>query len=280
MKIDELIQNITPKYNHYKVNSNHIKATDAIELMWDIGDLLLQYFKDHQIQPHGLYRLIYGKSEGTKNTYKKSYITREFLGRCYRIRKIFTNREEIREILPNLQRFTTFREAMPFFDNPKFVLTGEERKNLLKLLNDIDNRKAFIYIKNLQKSYIGISNPRTQRLTDLSEEKQVFITFYNHVFNLTKLDHFTRNKILTEGKITDKLRESLSYDISSLTEDGIKPSNYSYQEDVLIPEWSMFIRIIQGFKNQKNPKQIRRFRRIVPAMRMINLAEMLIQLDI
>ena len=66
---------------------------------------------------------------------KKSWITREFQDRCYRIRNIFQDKDQIYSELPSLVGFTAFRESMPFFDNKKYKLEGDDRVNLLKLLN-------------------------------------------------------------------------------------------------------------------------------------------------
>jgi len=182
MNLDTLIKEITPLYNSYKENAKIIKGTDAIKIMWEIGDLIKKYLKNNNIAPHTLYRQIYGKSEGTKNIEQKSYLTREFLSRSFRIRNIFTSIEEIEEKLPNLQRFITFREAMPFFDNPKYKLLGEDMENLLKILNSENSRKALHQVEELQKTYIGIKNPRNQRLKELEKDKSTFVDFYNYIY--------------------------------------------------------------------------------------------------
>ena len=77
--------------------------------------------------------------------------------------------------------------ASDFFDNPKFILKGKERKDLLELLNC--NLKASIIlqkIRKLQEKKIGIKNDRNQRLKDLENEKKIFIDFYNHTYRLIK----------------------------------------------------------------------------------------------
>ncbi len=91
MNIGVLIEQITPLYNNYKRNKKDISAVKALEIMWDIGEILSSYIKKENIAPHTLFWSVYGKSEGIKNIPQKSYITREFQNRCYRIRKIFNS---------------------------------------------------------------------------------------------------------------------------------------------------------------------------------------------
>ena len=114
MKISELILNITPFYNKYKSSKSDLSGSDSIIIMWDIGNLIDKYISINNISPHNLYREIYGKSEQSNNIIQKSYLTREFLSRSYRIFKIFENKKDIKVKFPNLKDFSSFREAMPF----------------------------------------------------------------------------------------------------------------------------------------------------------------------
>jgi hypothetical protein len=113
MSIDLLIQEITPIYNAYQKGQGMLKPAALIELMWDIGTILEKYITLYNVAPHTLYRDIYGKSEGTKNVKQRSYITREFLGRSYRVKRIFKERKDIQKQLPKLSATNHFREAMP-----------------------------------------------------------------------------------------------------------------------------------------------------------------------
>jgi hypothetical protein len=46
--------------------------------MWDIGDILKNFINQNDIAPHKLYRIVYGKSDGSENISQKSWVTREF----------------------------------------------------------------------------------------------------------------------------------------------------------------------------------------------------------
>lgn len=273
LDLKELIAEISPLYNSYKKMSRGISGTNALLIMWDIGEILKKFIDKSKVPPHNLYRKIYGKAEGKSNIVQKSYITREFLGRAYRIRNIFKEREEIQETLPNLKNFISFREAMPFFDNKKYMLTGDKKEDLIALLNKNDSNSSVLKeIKSLQSQYIGIKNSRNQKLVELDKEKKVFIDFYNFLFNLLKqADYSLILKEVSNLKPTTLIK--LSSATNCLTQEGyvfpeIEDENYN-------EKWIDYVGLIKSLSSQKDPKNRRRFRRLIPPTRIVRLAEML-----
>ena len=270
--LDILIEAITPLYNSYRQKKEILSGTEALGIMWDIGEVLKQYIEENKIAPHRLYRQIYGKGEGTENVAQKSYITREFLGRCYRIQNIFQEKKGIVEQLPNLKRFTSFREAMPFFDHTKYKLDEESKNNLLKLLNSnlpsgeiVDNLENF-----KEKVGLDIKNPRTQKLSLLQKEKRIFIDFYNHVLLILR----------EEEKVGQEVKSvyvrSLSRNTGTLAKDDL---TFLEMEKVPLPKiWNDYYELIRDFIEQSTPQKIRQFRRIIPPERMLKLSDMLFQL--
>lgn len=279
MNLDTLIKEITPLYNSYKENTKTIKGTDAVKTMWEIGDCIKRYLEKNNTAPHTLYRQIYGKSEGTTNTEQRSYLTREFLGRSYRIRNMFSSIKEIEGKFPNLQRFLTFREAMPFFDNPKYKFSGKEMDALVNILNSNNSQKAFQQVRQLQKIHIGIKNPRNQRLEELEKDKNVFIDFYNYIYELSKKTESEQRELLSSLGISRELLNLVSQETIALTEDGLQFSDLSLEPLSKIPEWRDYVQLVEKYKSQSNPKLVRRFRRLIPPIRMINLGEMLHKLN-
>jgi hypothetical protein len=269
-----LIDKITPLYNLYKRDKNVLSATQALQLMWDIGELLYEYLEKHNIKPHTLYRQIYGKSEGSQNIEQKSYIPREFQGRCYRIRRIFPDKEKILEELPKLKKFSCFREAMPFFDNPKYKLSATERAQLLALLNSSLPAKDILrQIKVLQNKRIGIKNPRTQRLHELESEKESFIEFYNFIYNIIKLGSYDQISNETDN-VNRQLLLMLSKNTSALAGDGYKFFDFDIPEDA--PSiWRNYANMVKELSKQISPQVRRRFRRLIPPIRLVRLADML-----
>jgi hypothetical protein len=274
MDLDNLIQEITPLYNSYKKEKLTLSGVQSLEVMWEVGFLLSDYIEKNTIAPHTLFWSIYGNAEGTKNIEKKSYVTREFLNRCYRIRRIFPKKQDIRTIFPNLRKFIPFREAMPFFDNPKYKLVGEEREKLLQLLNSKQSQQQILKrIKQLQKEKIGIKNPRTQRLHELEGEKQIFIRFYNATYRLLKEGNYelVKQEIGEENMDYVKI---LSKNISALSQEGLKFYEFKIPQ-ALNELWKNFSQVVKEFASQKTAKERRRFRRLISPERIVQLSDML-----
>lgn len=274
MDYNELIKKITPPYNCYKENKDRLSGVESLEIMWNIGDELKNFIDINKIPPHTLYREIYGKSEGRKNIAQRSYITREFQGRCYRIRNIFKKKDQIKRDLSGLKNFTSFREAMPFFDNPKYILKGSDRENILNLLNsNVPANIILERIKLLQKEKIGIKNPRTQKLSELEKEKNTFISFYNFIYNLLKEGSYS-NTIHNLGNINIDFIKILSKNTSVLSQEGLKNFDFKIPNDIQI-NWKEYGELVKMLTEQRDAKIRRRFRRIISPERIVRLSDML-----
>jgi hypothetical protein len=274
MKISELLSNITPHYNNYKSNKSKISAFESIIIMWEIGFFIEGYTKNNNISPHNLYREIYGKSESANNIAQKSYITREFLSRCLRIYKMFASKNEIKLKFPSLGDFSSFREAMPFFDNPVYKLTKIEEADLFKLLNS--NKKGTDIVKALdkkKKSINNISNSRNQRLNDLDNEVKIFKEFYNLVYKNIRDNNYDvciNNLNLTMSEVDKFL--NLSKNLSALSQEGVlkfEMNEYIFKNDVV----NKFYHTITILMKPNDEKIRRRFRRLIPPGKIIQLAE-------
>lgn len=274
MKVSNLINKITPIYNEYRKNSDIAVPTDQIIRMWKIGDEIKKYLNKTKIAPHKLYREIYGKSESSSNVSQRSYITREFLGRSYRVRNMFETQSEIKKTFPNLTGFSHFREAMPFFDNPKHKLLDQEYKELLSILNSYKpNTIKTKLVKQLLKKKIGIKNPRTQRLSDWQEEKDLFVRFYNELYNTINEFSFieAREKLNCPS---NRLIKVLAQNTGALSADGLKMN----QMDISDSSgwlWKEYTSLVERLIKKESPVERRRFRRLVPADRLMRLSEML-----
>lgn len=274
MELKELIEKITPFYNQYRKNQKILNGAEALDIIWEVGDLLKKYLSNHDIAPDALYRKIYGKSEQATNVEQKSYITREFLSRSYRIRKIFINKSKIKEELPGLQRFRQFFQAMPFFDNPKYRIAGGEKEELLSVLNsNKTNQQIMVYIHKLQKEKIGIKNPRTQRLQELSTEKQFFIDLYNFIYkNLKEKKYSEAKKNL--GSINQSFISELSKNTGALASDQLRIQSFDIPGDIGGP-WLQYAEMVNTLATKKDAKERRRFRRLIPPVKMMRLSEMI-----
>ena len=280
MKMDAkfayLIGEITPIYNDYRIRIDNAPPYVLIELSWEIGDKIKMFISQNSIKPHTLYREIYGMSEGSVNIQRKSWISREFLGRCLRIREIFISKLDIKDQLSNLKQFSFFRESMPFFDNPKYVMIGEDKVNLLRILNS--SNTTLKTIRQLLKQKIGIKNSRNQRLADLEHEKDTFINFYNYILKIVNLQDDEILDILKKNYIEDEFLNLLAKNTNSCTQDGLKYYSFDIPNDITDKHWIAYANILIKFSNENNSKLIRRFRRLVPPERLTKLSEMLNEL--
>ena len=272
MKITELIGNITPYYNKYKSNKSDLSGSDAIVIMWDIGNIIDKYISINDVSPHNLYREIYGKSEQSNNIVQKSYLTREFLSRCYRIFKLFANKDDIKIKFPNLKDFSSFREAMPFFDNPIYKLSKNDEIDLLKLLNS--DKKGIVKILDKKKKSINnILNPRDQKLNELEEEVKTFKIFYNYIYKLIR--DLEYENCISELKINIKDLEhlnTLTKNLGSLAQEGMvkyEMVDFKYENDQL----NNFYLIIKDLIKPTDEKVRRRFRRLISPERIFKLSE-------
>ncbi|MBM3708625.1 MAG: hypothetical protein FJW69_09885 [Actinobacteria bacterium] len=178
-KVNNIIREIGPLNNNYRLGiRTGLKGTEILKIMWDIGDVL---FKENINQIHTAAWEIYGRTPGNR----KSYITRDLLSYCFRIRKFFKNRSDINRQFPHLKKYSIFREALPFLDNKKYKLSENEKDELLKVMNsNLPYVRIKRYIVNLKKNKISIKNPRTQRLQELEYQKIIFMEVYNSIKDL------------------------------------------------------------------------------------------------
>jgi hypothetical protein len=199
---------------------------------------------------------------------------------------MFESKDQILSDFPTLVGFTSFRECMPFFDNDKFKLKGDEKESLLKLLNS-NKSKSYVLkeIRKLQASKIGIKNTRNQRLADLENEEKVFIDFYNYIYHLGNEDSSQICIQLEEAGLSDNLIKTIAKNTSAQSSDGLKCFDFKEDEIKKVASklngnriWIDYIEILKDFIAQTNPKKIRRFRRLIPPIRIVNLADMLNQL--
>lgn len=275
----ELIQKITPLYNSYTQNSTTIKGTDALEIVWEIWEILAEYLKNNKVAPHNLYRQIYWKWEWTTNIKQNSYITREFLWRSFRIYKIFPNKKEIRKELPTLASFTVFREAMPFFDNPKCKLAWKEKEELLKLLNcSMPKNKLIEIIRKKLKEYLWKYNSRTQKLWEMESLKKNFVDVYKYVKDLLNENYWIIEKKLEESKLSKDNIKKISSNINALTDDSFKMNKIDYDENLKEPRLSL-VKDLNEIANEKTVVKRRRIRKIIDPIVLVHISDMILALS-
>lgn len=274
MTRQELIKGIIPYYNNYKKNQQHLAGADALEIIWEVGDLLKNYLKDKNIAPRTLYHQIYGKSEGDQDIVQKSYITRDFLDRAYRVRRIFNDKSEIKKTFPKLKRYRLFYKSMPFFDDGRFQMSNEDKMKLIKLLNSNKGYSEIITeVTALRENRIGLKIPRDSKLKELNHEKEVFINFYNSLYGLLKQKEYKAAKSFF-GVIDKKFIDILSRNTGALSSDKLQLTELEVATG-LTDDVKEFTDIVIKLSTRKDATERRRFRRLIPPAKMVRLSEMI-----
>ena len=265
-----IISEITPYYIQYK-NSN--SPVECIVKMWEIGKILDHYIKETDIKPHTLFRDLYGKSETSTNTQQKSYISREFQGRCYRVFHMFSEIKEIKENLQNLKSITIFREAMPFFDNSDYKIDRSRLYSIL--LSNKTSSEILNDIKKLQKEIIGRKNPRTQRLHEVNAEVESFKEFYAHIISYIKMQNFKRSseKFMSETSLNIQQIREIAKNTEQLALSNVRhqPITIQSSSDNILK----YTKMIDALLNPCNIKQLRRFKRLINSQYILLLTDML-----
>lgn len=271
--ISVLIEKITPLNNEYRDFIGKLASgARVLEVMWDVGECLEEYIISSGIKPHNLYWQIYGKAEGLK----RSYITRDFLSYCLRIKRYFINKKDVANKYSNLQSYSLFREAFPLLENPKFQLPAAEEAKLIKLLNsNFDLREIRNKIKLIKKERIGVTNTRKQRLSEMGLISESFVKYYNDIYSLIKADN-TDDIQKIRLAVSKKYLNDLSQLISALTREGLFVP--SIELNVELPDsWKDFISKLNGlFLSSIETRN--RFRRLVAPRKIIRLSDMVVSL--
>lgn len=269
-EIFNLIEVITPYNNRYRdLIKDRKSGTEVLILMWNVGETIQSFVDKYQIKPHNLYWRIYGKAEGLKT----SYITRDFLSYCLRIRKYFSTIEDIQLKFPYLQKYSLFREAFPVLENSKFKLSQNEEIEIIKILNSrTDPKKIKDIIQNIKSERIGIKNTRTQKLSEMKPITENFVIIYNEIYKIIK----TNDQILLT-----KARENMTKDfliiltqaVSALTQENLYVPNLKIDQE--IPNhWRSFVKNLR-YLLESSIETRNRFRRLVSPRKLFDLADML-----
>jgi len=274
MKISKLNKQIFPIYINYKKSKGSKDAVYLLKLWSDIGYYIDCFLKDNpEVSKTKLFRLMYGKSESSDNVGSQGYISREFLQKAHRVYLMERNNQiNIENDLKNLKTIAPFREAMPFFDNKKYKFNKEKKENLLIILNsNLHSSKKVNKIRDLQKKYIKISNPRTQRLDEIRDKANNFIKIYKNIYSRIDL-----NDRLNEDK--DNLILLNNYLLCLSTDDFMPPKEkISTFNNKDLDELRI---LVEFFFLTEHSKTRRRFRRLIPSERIIKLQTMIHKLGL
>ncbi len=204
INIGKLIEKIGP------IN-NKIRSTDGYEkiaLMWNVGDIL---FAEGIEKIHPVAWAVQ----------KKSYITRALITYCYRIRRKWTTKSELKKLFYRVKSYAAFREALPLIENKNFILNDQRVKEITRWLNEENASVAKKKIVAMKKRYINKHNDRRQRLSEMKDSADTFNNFYNYLTKIVESEDIFKLKDIT-SKIGDGDLLKLSQMCMAITNDNYK----------------------------------------------------------
>jgi hypothetical protein len=242
-----LVEELAPLNNAFrKAVDDGIQGNEVLKILWDAGEVICSKNIEHV---HNMAWKIYGRSDGKRH----SYLTRDFIAYCWRVRRYFKERKDIDQNFPNLKSHKAFKEALPLLTNPAYRLSASEKQTVFALLNNEQLKATEIFdrLADLKKQKVPITNPRTQRLEELRETREAF----DEVFAKIK-----DQKI----ELTKQQAEYLSsLWLALLTEGRTYPRKKPASLDKISLLWKKAIEISCGLLQNKNVEDRNRFRRVV-----------------
>lgn len=268
--VRDLIAKIAPLNNQYRdLISAGAKGAEIIEAMWEVGDLLERTVSEKDVKPHTLYWRLYGKAEGAR----ESNITRDFLSYCLRICRYFKEKGEIRRQFGGLRKYSSFREAFPLLENPKYRLESSNAEAILKLLNsDKEPSEIKERLVEMKSKRIGTRNPRTQRLKETQPIVEDFVSIYNDVFRLVRKGSAKEIESLTKG-VPDQFFATAAELVGALVQENL------YIPELEIPDsvpgdWRRFFTALQQMF-ERTVEDRNRVRRVISVKKIFTLSELL-----
>jgi len=241
----QLIRELAPLNNAYrKAVKEGMHGKEVLKILWDAGEVICSKNIDHV---HNIAWKIYGRSDSKR----RSYLTRDYIAYCWRVRRYFKERSDIDRDFPTLKTHKAFKEALPLLTNPKYNLSNAEKDGVHALLNkeDLKATEIFDQLAKLKKNKLPITNPRTQRLHELEDTR--------HVFDLA----FSMAKSENPG-LTKKQADYLSGLWLALV--GEERSFPTKRPTGQMPDpWKEVVQVAEALLKEKNVEDRNRFRRVV-----------------
>jgi len=255
LNVGQLIEKIGPINNQLRQS----KGFKRISFMWDVGDIL---FKSGIKRIHPIAWEIQGKS----------YITRALLSYCYRIRKKWPSKQELKRLFQNVKSYGAFREALPLIENEKFILSENKVNEIIRILNHEDPRLVKSKLVSMKRHYINIKNDRRQRLWEVQEEVHFFKKFNQYLSNLIESENEAGLEQIRKD-IGDEALLKISQICMAVAND-----NYRGPTEINIEKG---LKVFKEFSNKifplslANKEKKARFRRLISSENIVESADIL-----
>jgi hypothetical protein len=253
--IGKLIEEIGPLNNQVRNSDGYEK----ISLMWDVGDIL---FKNGVKKIHPI----------AWEIQKKSYITRDLLSYCYRIRNKWPTKFELEKVLSGIKSYSTFRAALPLIENERYILKEKDVEEIIRALKEGDPIEVKIKIEALKKKYINIRNDRRQRLNELKTQADTFNNFHKYLIALLTKEN-TKNLDEIRERLGNDALLQLSQMCMAIANDNYKGPSHIDIEESNVVFYTLKENLLPVSLSKKEVKA--RFRRLVPTEALIEGSDIL-----
>lgn len=266
--VGELIQEIAPLNNAYRsaVRSGSTDGARVLEIMWDVGEVLLRAGVE-RVEPVAWE--MYGRTRETR----RSFITRSFTVYCYRVRRYFPGRDDIRRQFPGLRRYSLFRDALPLLDNRRYAVGGEEKKALLALLNSDDPRNIRAEVARIKRERIGLSGARSGRRAGLEGAAGAIMSRHQELLEIIAARDARKLKAVRRRLGDENLLVLSRYCLSLFSEEFPVPEDTG-GDPAFKGAWGDFYDALSATV-AGGPAMRNRMRRVVRPVVFMELAEML-----
>lgn len=253
--IGQLIEKIGPFNNRIR----DCEGYKRISLMWEVGDILFEggVKKVHPV---------------AWEIHRRSYITRDLLSYCYRVRKKWPNKQELQRLFHKVVSYGVFREALPLIENEKFILGKKEVNSIIESLSMDDPLALRKHLASLKKKHINIRNDRRQRLHEIREEVVVFNEFYQYLSGLIK-EGDSAELASIKRKLGEDGMLRISQFCMAISKDDYKgPTNIDTinLSGILVKFVEKLLPLSLAAKEKKA-----RFRRLIPSDSLVEIADII-----
>ena len=168
-QIGELIHRLGPINNKCR----HADGIDKVELLWDLGDALLDLTPD-------------ANDQLLREIHERSYITRDIMRYGLIIRRGWQDRDDLRSQFPRLSRYSLFREALPFLKGDRCGIDDKMHRRVVEHLNAADTRKTKSYLKQLKQENIGRKHKKGKAADRMSEPAGILRSAIRQLIDLAE----------------------------------------------------------------------------------------------
>lgn len=268
--LKKLIDDITKSNNIYR--DSNLLPIDRILALWDLGDILFKHGVD---KPHACGWKIQEQTIGV--------IKRMTIARAYRIRNIWSSRENIESSFKDIKGISVLIESLPLFDKsgPAYSsLSKKDKNDLIKKMNELSaiefNKYIYKFKSSCKKGRIGENNDRKKYLKEYKDIKENFNELYIYLKKSILANKLDSIRDFREKISVNERKDFANFCLAISSKKNVvlyKPSKI-----ISISKYHDFDFVFNSFRNlldEKKDTKRARLRRVIPPEDFIEMADIL-----